>query len=155
MLAVAYRNTERTARPKFEADNDVVVKTYNPRKVRPAPTEQTEAAENMRIRGVPSWVSRIILDVSAAHNVSPFDVLSAKKTIPVRAARHEAIYEVKNTRPVLSCTMIGPWFGRDHKSVLHALASHAHKNNLPKLCGYDIDRAWQRMRDRINARRAA
>lgn len=82
MLAVAYRNTERTARPKFEADNDVVVKTYYPReKIQgPQPTwreraEKAWAMKQERERQRIEAIDRAIREAKAVEAYRTIEVL--------------------------------------------------------------------------------
>lgn len=99
---------------------------------------QTQALKAMRTRLVPGWASQIITDAARRHGVQLFDVVARSVRKEVVAARHEAMYLIKAAKPVLSCPMIGSWFGRDHTSVLYAITKYAIDNGLPKFSKYRI-----------------
>lgn len=142
MLSVAYQNTERGIKPKLEADNDVVVKTYYPREKQPprplsfreqwAAQQARERREAEAIRSVIAQyraidcmkvsVKDIIREVAKQHDVSVQDILGARRSKNIVLARHEAICAAARARPDMSLPALGRHFGgRDHTTILHAL----------------------------------
>lgn len=93
----------------------------------------------LRRWGMPEWARDIVADVCARRDVFVSDLASASRRHKVVYARNEAIYRVKQSKMTLSSPQIAGWFNRNHVSILYALASHAERNKLPELCGYDID----------------
>lgn len=85
---------------------------------------------------LPEWVRRIVREVSEKHGVPPREILSRSRTVQVAAARTEAIYLTKATEPMTSAPTIGRWFGRDHTSVLTALARYQAKHGAPAYSRY-------------------
>ena len=105
-----------------------------------------DRADALARLSAPSWVVKTILAAADDYGVSPAEILSNCQRKPVLKARNEAIYTVKATKPTLSAPRMGLWFGRNPKSILHSIATHALANGLPKLVGYDVERALERMR---------
>jgi hypothetical protein len=104
----------------------------------------------LRERGMPQVHRELVRQVAARRNVTVMLIAgSSQKVVAVRA-RNEAMYLIKQSRPMLSAPLLAKWFDRDHTSVLHGLANHAHRAGLPNLTGFDIDRVRRR-----NARLAA
>lgn len=113
------------------------------------------AKEEERKRGLakyrgwkmPEWARQIVDEVAARRGVSVADMAGEGRTLCVVHARHEAMYLVKERKPVLSMPQIGGWFNRDHTVVGYALVRHATRNGLPKLSGFDLDGAMARNRE--------
>lgn len=95
-------------------------------------------------RGLPEWAREIVSDVAAKHLVSVYDLAGEGRSVKIVAARHEAIYRLKEHKQTLTSTQIGKWFARDHTSILFAIASHAEKTGEPKLVGYDLNMTRRR-----------
>lgn len=93
-----------------------------------------------RIPGVPLWVSDLINEIARKHCVRVARIIGKDRSSAVVIARNEVLYEVRRRNPRLSFPKIGLWFGRDHTAVMFAIASHARRNNLPKLTEFDLDR---------------
>ena len=77
----------------------------------------------------PGTMSQIVREVAQAHSV-PLDVLMGRSTLkPVCAARHEAMWMIRelqrNGKAAWSYPAIGRFFGRDHTTVMHCCRRHA------------------------------
>ena len=103
----------------------------------------------LRERGMPETFRGIVKRVSTRRRVAIMLIASASRMRIAVEARNEAMYLIKESHPKVSSPQIGKWFGRDHTSVLHGIASHQERHNLPKLVGYDLGK------HRENYRRAA
>lgn len=103
-----------------------------------------------RARFMPAPYLEIVKQVAAERNVNIMLIAGNSRKRVAVAARNEVMYRIKQARPVLSITKLAQWFARDHTSCLHGIASHAAKNDLPKLVGYNLGRVRAR-----NARVAA
>jgi len=69
----------------------------------------------------------IVLQVSAAHNVTDHDMKSKRRNKPAVLARHEAMYRMRN-ETTMSLPLIGRKFGdRDHTTVLYGIRKHAER----------------------------
>ena len=88
--------------------------------------------------GMPEWARQIVAECAGRHGVSVADMAGECRTFNVVYARHEAMYLIKDCKPVLSMPKIGGWFNRDHTTVGYALSSHADRNGLPRLSGFDL-----------------
>lgn len=113
---------------------------------------------DVRIPGVPVWVSDLINEIARKHCVPVSGIIGKDRTSDAVTARNEVLYEVRRKNPRLSFPKIGLWFGRDHTAVMFAIASHARRNNLPKLTEFDLDRhsaARRRFIEKRRAKRAA
>lgn len=95
-------------------------------------------------RGMPSLCRNILLDVAIKHRVDVVLLAQTSRSRIAVGARNEAMYLMKAKYPKLSMPQLGRWFDRDHTSILHSIASHQEKANLPHLVGYDLARARQR-----------
>lgn len=102
-----------------------------------------------RERRAPDWVRSIIEEVSDSTGVCPSEMAADNRQVHVVRARNTAIYRIKERKPFLSTPQIGNWFGKDHTSILHSLASHAQITGADPLVGYDLEGA--RARNRIKA----
>lgn len=112
-------------------------------------------------RGMPQWAIDIVIEISERLGTCISDIADCKRTSLVVAARNEAMYRIKERKPSLSSPQIGKWFGRDHTSVLFAIASYQEATGADPLVGYNINiarrrnaalRAIARKRDREAAR---
>lgn len=104
-------------------------------------------AEKSMLRQMPSAVASIVLEVSHKHLVRVGLILSDSKRRHVTACRDEVAYRIKADNPARSYPLIGKWLGRDHTSVMHAVARHAHKQHLPPLGKTDVAATIERKRD--------
>ena len=68
--------------------------------------------------------SNVVREVSHRHAVPMHEIFSPTKTRLVVAARREAIYRLKFEKPTTSAAKLGRWFGRDHSTIMHALACY-------------------------------
>lgn len=109
-----------------------------------AEQERRQAIEVCKSRNTPKWAVEIILEVARARGVSPNDIMSGHRAYPVVDARHEAIYRVKAFKLMLSSPQIAKWFGLDHTSILHSLASYSHQTGAPKLTKYKLKTGRER-----------
>lgn len=71
----------------------------------------------------PPTSAEIIREVCDKHRVRPVEVVSEIRSRPIVAARHEAMYRIREERH-LSWSQIGRLFGRDHTSVLAGWRQH-------------------------------
>jgi hypothetical protein len=110
-----------------------------------------EGLRIFRERGTPQHFREIIKRVAEERKVSVTLIASKSHARKVVWARNAAMYAIKQARPMLSSPRLGKWFDRDHTSVLHGLASHAHREGAPNLVGFDIERV-RRRNARISAR---
>lgn len=122
-----------------------------------------QVMENMNRVGIKMFQSRfmpqalldIVKEVAQRRGVGiALIAIDSRKKIAVEA-RNEAMYLIKLERLHLSAPRIARWFDRDHTSVLHGIASHAAKNNLPNLVGYNFERVRARNARIAAERRAA
>jgi hypothetical protein len=102
-------------------------------------------------RFMPEWARQIVEQTCDAHDICPSEVARDNRKHRAVKARNEAIYLVKARKPMLSSTQIGGWFGRDHTSILHSIASYSAATGSPALVGYDIANARERNRQRAAA----
>lgn len=100
--------------------------------------ERIRAAKKMKRNKAPVWAAEIIFATAEGYGVSAADIMFGVRAYEVVDARMAAIYEVKAMKPALSSTLLGKWFGIDHTTVLHALASHAYKTGLPQMTKYKM-----------------
>lgn len=94
----------------------------------------------MKANNAPQWVADLVMDVAELHGVCPVKMLSSGRARNVVAARNEALYAVKATKPMLSSPQMARWFGRDHTTILFAIASHQESTGAPELTRYNINR---------------
>jgi hypothetical protein len=106
--------------------------------------------KTLRSRFLPAPLLEIVKKVAQERGISVMLIAGNSRKVAAVRARNEAMYLIKEARPHLSAPRIARWFDRDHTSVLHGISSHAAKNDLPKLVGYDFERVRKR-----NARIAA
>lgn len=135
MQMVSCRNTQRSARSKFEENPDRFMSIHELRQVRLNEDRAREkAARDMRavrefrvidltdlttIRLPPRTIIEM---VAKATGIRYEEIVGATRKKVVALARHEAMYEVRMRRPDLSLPKIGRLFGgRDHTTVLYAV----------------------------------
>lgn len=173
MSAVAYRNTQAGAR-QFVPDEGIdLQKRYRrerlieqarrwnkahgapPPPPPPAPvvkeTDEERALAILRKNCAPGWVIKIVLKVASARGVSPLEIAGRSKSPLVVSARNEVLYRVRKRNPVRhSWRTIAGWFGREHKSIVFSVSSHALETGKPPLTTTDVVayrnhvREWQR-----------
>lgn len=97
-----------------------------------------ERRENRAIRHLPEWVRCIVRDAAEKHSVRMSDILSPSRARAVVRARCEALYFTKDSKPWLSSSQLGKWFGRDHTSVLFSIARHSEHTGATRLTTYDL-----------------
>jgi hypothetical protein len=102
-------------------------------------------------RFMPEWARQIVERACEKHGICPSEMACDNRKHRVVKARNEAIYLVKARKPMLSSPQLGGWFGRDHTSILHSLASYSAATGSPKLVGYDLANARERNRIRAAA----
>lgn len=113
--------------------------------------EESRARELLKARKAPPWVRDIVLEISAKHCVSPAAVITESRTHPVTKARWEIIHLIKAKKPMLSAPQMGRWLGRNHTSILFALARYAELYGGPVMTGYDLVRKRARRAERLQA----
>lgn len=117
---------------------------YNPEFVRSVlarrQVPRPGAGRLVRVPGVPLWVSELINETARNHGLDVSRITGKDRSSNAVIARNEVLYEVRRKNPRLSFPKIGMWFGRDHTAVMFAIASHARRNDLPKLTEFDLDR---------------
>lgn len=105
-------------------------------------------------RGMPRAYREIVHRVANEHRVNVMLIAGASRMRVAVLPRNEAMYLIKACDPKkISTPMLGRWFAKDHTAVLHSIASHQERNDLPKLVGYDIARVRERNAE-VLARRA-
>ena len=114
-----------------------------------------QAKRVLRDRFAPTWVKDIVLDVASAHGVSALDMVLDCRVKKVVKARNEAIYFVKYAKQKLSLKQVARWFGKDHTSILHAIACHSEMTGAPRLTHYDIERVRNTNRQSARKRKDA
>lgn len=102
-----------------------------------------------RQRGMPEAFREIVKQVATSRRVAVMLLASKSRMRIAVEARMEAMYLIKERNPKTSSPQMAKWFDRDHTSVLHCIASHQERYNLPKLVGYDL------LRHRENYRKSA
>lgn len=71
----------------------------------------------------------VIVRVASKHGVCPEEVIGKRRTRPVTAARHEAMYELRTHG--LSYNAVARFFSSpDHSTVFHGVRTHAERNGL-------------------------
>jgi hypothetical protein len=103
-------------------------------------------------RYMPEWARQIVDETCQKHGVCPSDMARDNRRHKMVKARNEAIYLIKDRKPVLSSEQIARWFDRDHTSILHSIASHSEATGAPALVGYDLVHARERNRQRASGR---
>jgi hypothetical protein len=139
--AVALLEGEKSVKSSFLQDRD-----YQERKA---------AHRVLRERCAPEWIEALVMDVAEEHGVSPFDLMRNCQRIDVVRVRNRVLYEIRKLKPRMSYPRIGVIFGKDHTSIIHAIAKHAADNNLPALTRYDLDAVIDRNRRASQRVRAA
>lgn len=107
-----------------------------------------------RQRGLPEVFREIVKRIAMQRQVPAMLIAGNSRMRVAVWARNEAMYLIKKERPGLSMGHFAKWFDRDHTSAMHGIASHADRNNLPQLVGYDVHRVRERNAE-ISARHRA
>jgi chromosomal replication initiation ATPase DnaA len=103
--------------------------------------EQAKAWRLMGSRGMPEWAREIVIECCDEAGVSPLDVISGRRFKRIMGARHAALYHVCARRNAYtSIPKVGIWFGREHTSILYAIAKYAAEHDLPPLTTYSIEK---------------
>jgi chromosomal replication initiation ATPase DnaA len=100
---------------------------------KPAGPATMEDLDRRAMRLLPEWAKEIVREVSTRHGVPIHQIFSKNKALPVAAARREAIYRVKFEKPSVSAGRLGQWFGRDHSTIIFALARFQELTGAPAL----------------------
>ena len=93
-------------------------------------------------RSVPVWVRQMVIEAAQTSGVPALSLLIDCRTWAVVKARNALLYQIKATKPHLSSPQIARWFGKDHTSILHAIACHQRDSGSPALVGY-TRRFWR------------
>lgn len=73
----------------------------------------------------------IVEEVAIKHEVTFNDIISQRRNVKIVAARHEAMYRLREETPA-SYPRIGKWLGdRDHTTVLHGVEMHIKRMSNP------------------------
>lgn len=131
------------------------------------PVEQTQEAwiklnqnglDEFRRRGMPEAVREIVKQVATSRRVAIMLIASDSRMRVAVYARNEIYYEIKARNPSTSSSRMAKWFNRDHTVILHGIASHQERHNLPPLVGYSIAAArannrkfYERHRDKVQS----
>ena len=99
----------------------------------PAEPGTTAELDRRALHTMPEWARNVVREVSHRHAVPVREIFSPIKTRLVVAARREAIYRLKFEKPTTSAAKLGRWFGRDHSTILHALACYQDLYGAPVL----------------------
>ena len=98
-----------------------------------------EAKRLMRDRCAPTWVIERLFERAEKYGVSPALLAGKSHQRAIVRVRNELIYSIKATKPGLSAPHIARWFGRDHTTILHAMAQHALNNRgVAELTAYNV-----------------
>ena len=93
-----------------------------------------EDLERRALRPLPEWARQVVISVSAERGVPVTEIFGKSRNRTVAAARHEAIYRVKATKPTVSSSQLGIWFGkRDHTTILNALFRFQKLTGAPEM----------------------
>lgn len=111
------------------------------------PAEETQEAwvklnqkglDEFRQRGMPEAIRDLVKQVATSRRVAIMLIASDSRMRVAVYARNEIMYMIKARNPSTSCPQMGRWFNRDHTSILHGIASHQERHNLPPLVGYNL-----------------
>lgn len=111
------------------------------------PAEETQEAwvqlnqkglEEFRKRGMPEAIREVVKQVATSRRVAIMLIASDSRMRVAVRARNEIMYLIKARNPSTSTPRMGLWFNRDHTSILHGIASHQERHNLPPLVGYNL-----------------
>lgn len=142
MQMVSYRQTMAGAKQIIQPVADKRLSRAKPKPVEIDPEEiRKRSLALFRKRGMPVWAREIVEQVSNRTCVGIDLIIGDRRFHRVVHARNEAIYLIKDRKPVLSTPTIAKWFNRDHTSILHSIASHSERTGAPELVGYDLNRA--------------
>lgn len=130
-------------------------------------SRESEFTERLRVQNIalakvimhgfsmPRWLREMVLEIAELRSVSPFDVVSKRRYRQVVPVRNEVFWRVKDHNPNLSLGKIGRWFGCDHTTIAHALASHQRKTGAKPYTTYNLERMIASAAARRAARRQA
>lgn len=136
-LAAHYRDVRSRLNPTTPPPPDKPritrsLSPFNPMRARqlsrtwfvPAPSPYDDGGICVVVR-IPTLAKQIVRQVAQKHGVSVKDVYSVRRDRPSVAARHEAMYRLRE-ETTLSLPQIGRLLGgRDHTTVLHGIRKHA------------------------------
>ena len=149
MFIASYRNTMAGAKFPPKAVAKPAQSQPKMPKARPAEDAQEYARRlglnQFRRRGMPQWAMEIVEHVAFQHCVGIDQIASGGRFRRIVRARDEAIYRVKEAKPVTSTPVLGKWFDRDHTSVLYSLSAHSERSGDPSLTKYQLSAARRRM----------
>ncbi|MBZ9894228.1 hypothetical protein LB545_07705 [Mesorhizobium sp. BR1-1-6] len=159
MYAVSVKNVERNIRVE-PSGAERWARILDP------VTRHQDAAKEMerqgiamfRARGTPQWALDIVIACARRRNVALPIIAQDRRFRDAVQARNEAmylIYSQRRTNPNLSCPRLGKWFGRDHTSVLHGIASHQEANGLTRIVGYNIVSSRKRNANGMSVKRTS
>lgn len=145
MQLVSYSKTMAGAKQIIQP---VAYKRLSRAKPKPVEIDPEEIRQRslalFRKRGMPVWAREIVEQVSNRTCVGIDLIVGDRRFRRVVHARDEAIYLIKDAKPVLSMPIIARWFSRDHVSILYSIAAHSERAGAPNLVGYDLNRARRR-----------
>lgn len=98
-------------------------------------------------------VEAIIFDVAARHKVPVAAIMGRRRTLPIMAARHEAVWMVKQATG-FSLPHIGRIFDRDHSTIFNSVRRYAEvtsKNWSPPTMAATFNAYGETMREARHA----
>lgn len=122
----------------------VIAKQREVRRIAEAEEFRRQGLRKLADNGMPAWARAIVAEVADRHGVFVTQIAGKARMRKVVAARNEAAYLVKAAKPEVSALRMSGWFGRDHTTILFALASHAEKTGAPRLTTYNLALARRR-----------
>lgn len=87
----------------------------------PKPVPAAEPEPEGTVVAFVSPMRALITRIAEDHGLTYADMIGKSRKRHIVAARYEAIWAVKDARPCMSLPKIGRLFGKDHKTILHAL----------------------------------
>ena len=100
---------------------------------KPAGPATNEDLDRRAMHLLPDWAKEVVREVATRHDVPIHVIFSKAKSLPIAAARREAIYRVKFEKPSVSSGQLGLWFDRDHSTIIFALARFQELTGAPVL----------------------
>lgn len=83
-------------------------------------------------RAADAWID-IVNQVAAEYGVTAAEMMGLSRKVKICAARHHAMYRIRNEVTIdgkpASFPRIGRWFGRDHTTVIQACRNHGKQRN--------------------------
>ncbi len=125
-----------------------VAKQREARRIAAVEEFRRQGLRKLADNGMPAWARAIVAEVADRNGVFLTEIAGKTRTRKVVAARNEAAYLVKAAKPEVPVLRMSGWFGRDHTTILFALASHAEKTGAPRLTTYNL--ALTRRRNAAN-----